>query len=317
MNYVNVENIGKVSAVAYGTATLGTAIDRENSFKLLDCFVENGGNLIDTAHVYADWLSEEKAVSEKTIGLWMKERRNRDKIFVSTKGAHPLRLNGQYISRLKRNNIEEDINGSLEKLQTEYVDLYFLHRDDKTLPVEEIMETLRDIVKTGKARSIGLSNWCPERIKAAMAYCKEKGYPEISVNQLQFGIAHPNPEGIDPTTEYMTEEAYEFHKETKMPVFSFSSQSAGYFFRKDENGKPLYDKSFDNPMSREKFGLVYKMSEKYNRSVARILISALCGNKDFITIPIIGGLKEQEIIDSLSGTDLKMSQADIDALLKR
>ena len=68
MNYVDIESIGKVSAVAYGTATLGTAIDRENSFQLLDCFVENGGNLIDTAHVYANWLSEEKAVSEKTIG---------------------------------------------------------------------------------------------------------------------------------------------------------------------------------------------------------------------------------------------------------
>ena len=98
----------------------------------------------------------------------MNERKNRDNVFISTKGAAPSREGGNYISRLKRNDIEEDINGSLKQLQTEYVDIYFLHRDDKTMPVEEIMETLNDIVKSGKARSIGLSNWCPERIRAAM-----------------------------------------------------------------------------------------------------------------------------------------------------
>jgi len=134
---------------------------------------------------------------------------------------------------------------------------------------------------------------------------------------VQFGIAHPNPDGIDPTTEYMTEEAYNFHKETKLPVFSFSSQSGGYFFMRDESGNPKENMSYDNPKSREKFRLVYELREKYNCSVAQIIVSALCGNEDFLTVPIVGGLEENQIIDSLKGADLKMNQSDVFSLLKR
>ncbi len=305
-----------VSKVALGTALFGKTIDREMSFLLMDKFFENGGNLIDTANVYANWLPGEKSASEKTIGRWMSERKNRDKVIISTKGAHP--VSGlEHIPRVSKECILADVDDSLKNLGTDYIDIYFLHRDDESKTIAEIMDTLGSIAKTGKIRSIGLSNWKPKRLREAADYAKGHNIMPVTSSQVHFGIAYPNPDGIDPTTEFVDKAEFDFYSENEFNLFSFSSQSGGYFFCTDENGRPLQNRSYDNEKSRQKFDLVMQMTEKYNCSVAEIIIASLCANKAFNTIPIIGCANEEQLKSSMAGLSVQMEDGDVKNLLKR
>lgn len=306
----------EVSRVALGTATFGKDADEKTSFILMDRFVHNGGNLIDTAIMYADWLPGEKSASEKTIGKWMAERKNRHDIIISTKGGHP-QWDKMEISRLSEADIMSDIDKSLNNLQTDYIDVYFLHRDDKSMHVGEIMETLHKIVASGKARSIGLSNWCPARIAEAAAYCADHGTSPVTSSQIQFGIAHPNADKIDPTTEFMDKAAFDFYANEDFNLFSFSSQSGGYFFMCNEDGTPKANPFYDSEKSREQFYKVRNMSEKYNCSAGAVIVSALSSNPYFKTIPIIGCMTEAQVDDSMSGLEIKMSEDDIKNLILR
>ena len=157
------------SSICLGTGLMGSTIDREHSFQLLDTLVEMGGNFIDTAHVYGDWVPGGKSLSEKTIGIWAKERGIRNRVMIGTKGAHPA-LSSMSIPRLSHREIVNDLDESLEYLQTEYVDLYWLHRDDPNRPVADILETLNEQVAAGKIRYFGCSNWRVQRIREAMQY---------------------------------------------------------------------------------------------------------------------------------------------------
>ena len=102
----------RVSSICLGTADMNASVDLKTSYQLLDRFVEMGGNFLDTAHVYSDWIPGTKSVSEKTLGAWMKERGNRDKIVIATKGAHP-RLETMSKSRMTREDIALDIKECL------------------------------------------------------------------------------------------------------------------------------------------------------------------------------------------------------------
>lgn len=317
MNYIQLNGTDiNVSKVALGTATFGKDADEKTSFAVMDRFVYNGGNLIDTAVMYADWLPGEKSASEKTIGKWMDERQNRHDIVISTKGGHP-QWDRMEISRLNEEDILSDINKSLSNLRTDYIDVYFLHRDDVSKPVGEIMETLNKIVTSGKARSIGLSNWSTERLAEATAYCREHNLASVTSSQIQFGIAHPNPDKIDPTTEYMDKEAFEFYSRNEFNLFSFSSQSGGYFFVCDAEGNPKENPYYDNPKSREKFYKAKEICEKYSCSVGAVIVSALSSNPHFKTIPIIGCMTEAQVDDSMSGLKVKMNDEDVKSLILR
>lgn len=317
MSYIQLNGTDiKVRKAALGTATFGKDADEKTSFMLMDRFVQNGGNLIDTAVMYADWLPGEKSASEKTIGKWMAERNKRHDIIISTKGGHP-KWDKMEISRLSETDIMSDINKSLTNLNTDYIDVYFLHRDDKSMHVGEIMETLNKIVTSGKARSIGLSNWCPERIADAMAYCAEHSIAAITSSQIQFGIAHPNADKIDPTTEFMDKDAFDFYTNAGLNLFSFSSQSGGYFFMCNEDGTPKSNPFYDNEKSREQFRKVCAMSEKYGCSASAVIVSALSSNPYFKTIPIIGCMTEAQVDDSMSGLEIRMSKDDVQSLISR
>ncbi|HET8844709.1 MAG TPA: aldo/keto reductase, partial [Ktedonobacteraceae bacterium] len=151
------------SALCLGTGSFGTGIDASSAFRLLDIFLEHGGTFIDTARVYGAWVPNGLGLSEKVIGQWVNERHVREQIVLGTKGAHPV-FSARHIPRLAPQDIIADLDESLRCLQTEYIDLYWLHRDDPQRPVADILETLNEQVRQGKIRYFGCSNWHVERI---------------------------------------------------------------------------------------------------------------------------------------------------------
>ena len=141
MKYIKLDGTDiKVSKLALGTDSMGEPMTEETSREVLDSFTEAGGTLIDTALSYNDWAPGEKSRSEKIIGRWLKARSNRHDLIISTKGGHPP-MGHMDISRLSEKEIMSDIEQSLSNLGTDYVDIYFLHRDNENLPVAPIMET--------------------------------------------------------------------------------------------------------------------------------------------------------------------------------
>ena len=319
MRYVNILGTDlNPSIICFGTASLGSSTNESDSFALLDEFVYLGGNFIDTAHVYANWLPIEKSISEKTIGKWLKQRGIRNKIILSTKGAHP-ELSTMYIPRLSHDEIVKDLDESLQYLQSDYIDLYWLHRDDINRPVGDILETLNEQVNLGKIRYFGCSNWSPLRIKQALEYASKHGLKSFVANQMMWSFAIPNKEAIkDKTMVLMDENGFELHSNTKLAAIPYSSQAKGFFSKAYtyglENITGELRDIYLNEENKERFERLKKLSKKLSKSVGQLSLAYLTSQKEFITIPIIGSHTKDQLADSMAASDLILNQEEIDFL---
>lgn len=233
MNYKKFNNADlNVSPVCLGTVNYGTTMSEQDAKAQISAFLDAGGNFLDTAHIYGDWGDGPKCVSERVIGKWLKENGHRDEIVLATKGAHP-DWGYMDIPRVNKACIEKDLDESLEYLNTDYIDLYFLHRDDPNTPVSEIMECLDDARKAGKIRYYGCSNWALSRIKEAQAYSEAHGLQGFSCNQLMWSLADVNFYNLpDKTFILMDGETRAYHAESGMNVMAYMSIAKGYFARR-------------------------------------------------------------------------------------
>ncbi len=157
--------------LALGGNVFGWTADREASFAVLDAFTAGGGNFIDSADVYSAWVpGNSGGDSEKIIGEWMADRGNRRDVILATKGGSLEGLTGG-----SRESLRKAIAGSLDRLKTDYIDLYYLHRDDADTPLEETIGALSELVDEGKTRYVALSNFSADRLTEALAIAERTG----------------------------------------------------------------------------------------------------------------------------------------------
>ncbi|MBQ6716567.1 MAG: aldo/keto reductase [Clostridia bacterium] len=229
-----------VSPLSLGTVNYGSKTGEKESFCQMDAYLDAGGNFIDTASVYGCFPpSTEQHASEKVVGRWMKERNARSKVVISTKGGHPFANDPSFTIRLHRDELFSDVEKSLLNLQTDVIDMYFLHRDDLSLPVGEVMETLEEIKKQGKIKNYGFSNWTLPRAMEAQAYCKKHGLSGFTMNQLMWSLAHINHDEIsDKTLVAMDKDTYKWHADTNLSAMAYRAVAKGYF-EKRKNGAPM------------------------------------------------------------------------------
>jgi aryl-alcohol dehydrogenase-like predicted oxidoreductase len=179
VEYRELGNSGiQIAPIMFGGNVFGWTVDQAKAFELLDAFVEAGFNAIDTANVYSRWIEgNEGGESETIIGAWLKERGNRDQIIIATKVGHDMGERGRGLSRA---HIMQEVDASLRHLKTDYIDLYQAHRDDPNTPLEDVLATFDELIKAGKVRAIGASNYTAERLAEALdasagyrrAHCK-------------------------------------------------------------------------------------------------------------------------------------------------
>lgn len=199
---------------------LGTMVCQTNTMdltrQLLDAWLSVGGNCIDSARVYGS--------SEEALGQYFKERGNREQFLVLTKGAHQ----DSSGPRVNPQAIEQDLATSLEKLQTDYVDIYLLHRDDPNVPVGPLVECLNALKEAGRIRIFGGSNWTTARIQEANDYAAAHGLQGFSVNSPHLSLAHIN-EPMWSGCLALDEEGKRWHQEHQFPLFPWSAQASGFF----------------------------------------------------------------------------------------
>ncbi|MBR3943391.1 MAG: aldo/keto reductase [Clostridia bacterium] len=211
----------EITSPVFGCDSVGHRLSDEVSYQLLDYYVEKGGNFLDTARLYC----AEK--SEGFIARYLKDRNLKGKMFVATKAGHPL-LSDMHKGRLSKQELSFDINTSLKELQTDCIDLLYLHRDDTSLSVGEIVETMNEFIKEGKIRNWAVSNWKGSRIKEANDYAEKHGLSPIVASSILYNIARHNGHPDD-TLVLMDETEFEFYKESQLPLFAYSSQAKGFF----------------------------------------------------------------------------------------
>ncbi len=297
------------SQIVLGTDVYGTDMDKKTAFAMLDAYLEAGGNVLDTAHIYGRVDDRELQVSEHTIGEWMKDRGCRSRVQLCTKGGHPNPATME-VSRLSRAEIEADMDDSLRALGTDHVELYYLHRDDERLPAGEIVETLSDLVKAGKTRAYGLSNWSAQRVKEADRYAFAHGLPRVAASQIQFSLARPNKEDIDPTLVLMDKQEGAYYSQSAVPVFAFASQAKGYFAKLSAGGpENLSQKAaqrYDNTTSRARFSRAAEIAWRMGKPVSQVALACLLQIGAFQTLPIIGCKNEQQLSDSLAADTIEL-----------
>lgn len=273
----------RASVISMGSTYFGSAMPDEEVFEVLDAFCALGGSFIDTARAYGE------GAAERVIGKWMRARGNREKLVLDTKGGYITR-GKEAFTRLSRTDVLGHLQASLEALDTGYVDLYWLHRDDPARPVGELVETANALLETGRVRLIGASNWSPERLREARSYALSHGLRPFDADQPQWSLAQMMTREDDTLYE-MDEALYAWHAETGMPCMAYSSQAKGFFIKLDTLGEEgLSEKSrrrYLCPGNLKTFEALREMSRQTGRSVGALALAYLT-SQPFPVYPIVG-----------------------------
>ena len=293
-----------VSELCLGTGDFGAGTSAEESGRLLDIFVEAGGNFLDTALIYADWTPAGKGSSERTLAGWRKSR-GATGVVIATKGGHP-ELATMHKARLSHRYIQMDVEASLRNLEQESIDVYLLHRDDAKRQVEDILSTMEQLVEAGKIRYYGFSNWTQKRAETARMAAAEGGAHGFVANQPLWSLAEADNTRLDSTLMQMDASFREWHRKHNFPLLAYSSQANGFFNKLAAGGDgAMVPGLFDTPRNRQVFAAVQNVAADTGLTVTQIVIGYL-RSQPFPVIPIVGCKNETHLRDSLSAAGVQL-----------
>jgi len=299
----------EVSPISFGCNIFGWTVNQEEAFKLLDTWIDTGFNFIDTADMYSIWVpGNVGGESETIIGNWMKSRGNRDKIIVTTKLGIDM---GEGRSGLSAAYMKQAVEDSLQRLQTDYIDLYLAHTDDPDTSIEETMTAFHELIKAGKVRYIGASNICASRVEASNRFARENNLsPYISLQPLYNLYDRCCFE-----KEYL-----KLVQEENLAVHCYYSLASGFLtgkyrcesdLNKSQRGEGI--RQYMNDRGRLILKMLDEVASKREATPAQVAIAWLL-NKDYITSPIASATSVAQLADLFAAALLKLSEEDIKLL---
>ena len=290
MKYINLAGMN-MSQIVLGTDGYSERIDKKNAFEIMNLYIENGGNVIDTARLYCDGMSE------AYVGEFIKGKR--DKLYISTKCSHPP-ISDMSHSRLSEEDIESDIDTSLKIIGIDYIDIVWLHRDDIAKSVEPIIDALNNMVKKGKIKHFGASNWTFDRIMQANVYAKETNQSGFIASQPLYNMAVRSKVWDDTLVCIEGEEKQKYDK-SHFPIFAFSSQAKGFFEKYATNS--LSPKAIDrylNDNTLKIYDQIRKRAKVENSTISATALNMLIEQSDFNVFPIIGPSNVNQLKSTLN-----------------
>lgn len=300
----------EVPQLMFGGNVFGWTVDENTSFSLLDALLEYNLNFIDTADVYSGWVDgNQGGESETIIGKWLKKSGNRDRMIISTKVGKPMTdsqrgLSGHYI--------RQAIEASLKRLHTDYVDLYFAHEDDEATPLDETLTVFDELIKEGKVRSIGASNYKADRIEEALRTSAEMGIVRYEVLQPEYNLY--DRADYEKTLEPLA-------LEHGLGVVNYYSLASGFLsgkYRseadadKSKRGQDVV-KKYVNERGLKILDALDKVANAHNVSVTQVSLAWLMA-RESITAPIVSATSLEQITDLINAVQLELTEEEVKAL---
>ncbi len=300
----------QIAPLIFGGNVFGWTVDEAASFKILDAFVDQGFDAIDTADVYSRWVPGNESESEKIIGRWLKARGNRDKVKIFTKVGWEISPEHKGLSARW---IERAFEDSLKRLQVDYVDLYQSHRPDPETPQEETLRAYEKLVAAGKVRAVGASNFDAPLLTEALKLSAEKALPRYETLQNEYNLfTRDKVEG--PTGELALREG--------IGVIPFYSLAAGFLtgkyrseadFGKSPRGGNMG--RFLNPKGLRILAALDEVAARTGAAHSEIALAWLL-SRPVVTAPIASATSVAQVESLARGARLVLSAEDLDLLTK-
>lgn len=306
-----IPNLNKpVSRILLGTT--GRDFSKgEPPWKILDAAFELGVRTLDTARGYTG--------AEKSLGKWMQSRGNRDQLVILTKCCHPGPFGKK---RVSAEWMKKELDRSLRDLQTDYVDILLLHRDDPDVEVAELVETFNELKAQGKIKAFGASNWTHQRIEQANEYAFKKGLTPFSVSSPHFGLAEqiedPWGGGCVTITGAENQPARDWYRKNQMPVVAYSSLGRGLFsgrLHSDDttNVSEILDaparKGYFCSQNLERLKRCEELAAKYNATVPQIALSWLF-HQEINTFAVVSTSSVERLQQNIRALDLLLTESE-------
>ncbi|WP_461452603.1 aldo/keto reductase [Mucilaginibacter sp.] len=299
----------KVNPFALGGNVFGWTIDEKTSFEVLDAYVASGLDFIDTADVYSAWAPGNKGgESETIIGNWLQKSGKRDQVIIATKVGMEM---GPDKKGLSKTYIIKAVEDSLKRLKTDYIDLYQSHRDDKDTPLEETLSTYTDLIKQGKVRAIGASNYEASRLKKAFEVSEKNGFAKYQTLQPEYNLY--DREGYEKELEPLC-------VENNIGVITYYSLASGFLTGKyrseDDLDKSKRGQGVKKYLNDRGFSILKALDEvaaSYNSTPASVAI-AWATARPGITAPIASATSTRQLKDIVAATQLNLDQSAIELL---
>jgi aryl-alcohol dehydrogenase-like predicted oxidoreductase len=299
----------EISPLVFGGNVFGWTTDEATSFKLLDAFVAAGFNAIDTADVYAKWApGNTGGESETILGKWLRRNGNRNRVLLLTKVGMEM---GPGKKGLSRSYILSAVEDSLRRLQTDTIDLYQSHTDDADTPLEETLGTYAELIKQGKIRAIGASNYKAERLAAALEVSKKIGLPKYQSLQPSYNLCD--------RADYEAQLEPLCQKEG-LGVINYYPLASGFLSGKYRSASDVENrpraralKKYVNERGFKILQAVDQVAKKYHATPARVSLAWLMARPS-ITAPIVSATSLEQLGDLIASVELKLDRPSIELL---
>ena len=299
----------EVAPLAFGGNVFGWTVDEPTSFALLDAFVGAGFNLIDTADVYSRWVQGHSGgESETIIGKWLKRSGKRAKVVIASKVGKEMGPNRKGLSKTY---ILQAVEDSLQRLQTDYIDLYQSHADDPETPLEETLEAYDQLIRQGKVRTIGASNFSAQRLAKSLEVSEQTGYPRYESLQPLFNLY----DRID-----YEKELEPLCREKGLGVISYFSLASGFLSGKYRSKDDLSNRArgsfVEKYLNERGFRIIDALdsvAQQHNMTPAKVALAWLISHPS-ITAPIASATNLEQLNELIDATTIKLNPAVIDLL---
>ena len=299
----------KVAPLAFGGNIFGWTVDEAQSFRLLDTFTEAGFNLIDTADSYSKWVPGNRGgESETIIGKWLKRSDNRKKVIIATKVGSEL---GPGEKGLSKSYILRALEKSLQRLQTDYIDLYQSHFDDPETPIEESLDAYAHLISQGKVRVVGASNYTAERLSKALEISEQPGYYKYQSLQTLYNLYD--------RADYETN-LEPLCMKRGLGVLTYFSLASGFLTGKYRSEDDLVGsaraemvRKYVNERGFRILMALDQLAKQLNSKPASIALAWLIAHSG-ITAPIASATSLEQLNDFINATRLQLTQSSIQLL---
>jgi aryl-alcohol dehydrogenase-like predicted oxidoreductase len=291
----------RLSTFCCGLGDLFTAGKTDESDKLLDAYIEAGGNFFDTAHMYCHWLPGGNGLSEISIGDYVRRRGLKEVIIATKGGCGSLWRYRKTDDLLSPGRLIADIDDSLGRLEIDTIPLYYMHRDDPRVPVSVIMDTLHAEIGRGRIRYLGASNWRVERLAEANEYARSKNLQPFVIVEPNWSLAaHKVRFGLNSPGEV------DWYRRTQMPVAPFSPTAQGFFTGTAKDS----EKAYGTPENHARRERAAELAQKYQVTPTQIALAWLI-NHPFPVFPILGTSNPERLEEGLGAEDIKLTQQEL------